>query len=574
MLRKITMFSSEKFDSTGFSNESSHESSKGSNFCGVERWEETEIDPFGLFNATEIRSAMSDENENHRQLQNCREFFSLDDLYLDVVSPPFQSCDDEIRKIFGIESQNSDLIDAEEKGSYVSPVASFELLRKYGNKRLSLPIENSNAGSKTQSSIMSTEKIIELAVEKFIQSLSQSEEIATISHPYPSSFLGHDSKEVELVQNLLLCAEKVGDKKYECSSKLLEEFDKISSSQGTPIQRLVHYFTEALYEKIDRETGTKTPKGLGKIVFSDPEALRCTSSFLIATHDKLPFSQITKFSGIQAVLDNVAEANKVHVIDLEIRLGVQYTILMQALTARYENPIQYLKITAVGTNSKTAIEETGKRLMSFAESLNLKLSFQVVMVKDILDLKTDYFELDPDEAVAVYAFYTLRNMIASADRLEHVMRVIKNLNPCVVVVTETEGSCNSPNFVRRFVEALFFYGVFFDSLAECLKNDEKTRKEAELRYFSSSIRNIVATEGGERKIRPVSINVWRAFFARFGLVEIELSMSSVYQANMMRQSFPCGSLCTLGMIGKCLAVGWKGTPLSTLSAWKFKQNLI
>ncbi|KAK6122588.1 hypothetical protein DH2020_043671 [Rehmannia glutinosa] len=509
--------------------------------------------PFGLFNATELRSAMSDQNENHRQLQNCREFFSLDDLYLDVVSPPFQSCDDEIRKIFGIESQNSDLIDAKEKGSYVSPVASFELLRKYGNKRLSLPIENSNAGSKTQSSIMSTEKIIELAVEKFIQSISQSKGIATISHPYPSSFLGHDSKEVELVQNLLLCAEKVGDKKYECSSKLLEEFDKISSSQGTPIQRLVHYFTEALYEKIDRETGTKTPKGLGKIVFSDPEALRCTSSFLIATHDKLPFSQITKFSGIQAVLDNVAEANKVHVIDLEIRLGVQYTILMQALTARHENPIQHLKITAVGTNSKTAIEETGKRLMSFAESLNLKLSFQ---------------------RFAVYAFYTLRNMIASADRLEHVMRVIKNLNPCVVVVTETEGSCNSPNFVRRFVEALFFYGVFFDSLAECLKNDEKTRREAELRYFSSSIRNIVATEGGERKIRLVSINVWRAFFARFGLVEIELSMSSVYQANMMRQSFPCGSLCTLGMIGKCLAVGWKGTPLSTLSAWKFKQNLI
>ncbi|KAI3459220.1 hypothetical protein Pfo_015883 [Paulownia fortunei] len=321
----IKMFPAEQFDPTGVSNESSEskgiesgegkKSPKGSNFCGVEGWEDMDIDQFG---------------------SGIGFFQAQDDLYLDVVSPPFQSCDDEIRKIFGIDFQNSELIEAKEKGSYVFPAASFEILRRYGNRRLRLDREKSNAGTQmkstdSRSSMVSTEKIIELAAEKFIQSMSQSIEISRISHPYPSSVLGHsedDSKGVQLVQNLLLCAEKVGDKKYECACKLLEECDKMSSSTGTPIQRLVYYFSEALYEKIDRETGTITAKGLGKKILDPLEAFKCTNTFLIASHEKLPLSQITKFSGIQAIVDCVAEASKVHVIDLMIRIGVQCTILM------------------------------------------------------------------------------------------------------------------------------------------------------------------------------------------------------------------------------------------------------
>ncbi|KAL0393315.1 UNVERIFIED_CONTAM: protein DWARF AND LOW-TILLERING [Sesamum radiatum] len=227
--------------------------------------------------------------------------------------------------------------------------------------------------------MMSTENIIELAAENFVHPMSKTKEISVVSHPYPSSItLGRsedDLKAVQLVQNLLLSAEKL--EKYEQARKLLDECDRMSSSTGTPIQRLVFYFAGALYEKIDREKGTVSIKGLGKQTLDPLEDLHPDQRFQISFHENHPLSRITQFSAMQAIIDHVAEATKIHVIDLEIRTGVQSTILMQALAGRQERPVQHLTITAVGTKSKPRIEQTGERLMPL--SLNLKFSFHIVM---------------------------------------------------------------------------------------------------------------------------------------------------------------------------------------------------
>lgn len=79
----------------------------------------------------------------------------------------------------------------------------------------------------------------------------------------------------------------------------------------------------------------------------------------------------------------------------------------------------------------------------------------MVMVPAMLDLKEDMFELDSEEIVAVYCQFVLRSMVLQPDRLESVMREIKNIHPCVTVVTEVEANHNSPVFVTRFIEALF-----------------------------------------------------------------------------------------------------------------------
>ncbi|KAK3034623.1 hypothetical protein RJ639_033578 [Escallonia herrerae] len=90
-------------------------------------------------------------------------------------------------------------------------------------------------------------------------------------------------------------------------------------------------------------------------------------------------------------------------------------------------------------------------------------------------------------------------------------------------------------------------------------------------YLRDGIQNIVATEGEERISRSVRINVWRAFFARFGMVEIELGNSSLYQANLILKQFSCGGSCTLESNGKSLIIGWKSTPVHSLSIWKFTK---
>ncbi|KAL2465261.1 DELLA protein RGL2 [Abeliophyllum distichum] len=515
-----------------------------------------------------------------QKLHQFANFESLDDLYLDIISPPIQSFDDEIINRGNGEFQDSEVIESENKSLHVLPSTSLEILTKYGSRLRSLNRGKINVEryrtdcNRNGSRTLSTETIIRLAAEEFIQSSSQSScELSVLSHPYASEISGQveeDFKELKLLRNLLSCAEKVGEEKYERARRLLLECDKMSSSTGNPVERLAFYFIRALYEKIDRET----MKFKGKTLADPQEVLKSPKTTQIAFHKLLPLSQIAKFAGFQAIVEHVEESRKIHIVDLQINNGLQCTILMQALASRVEHPLEYLKITAVGTNSRPMIEETGRHLTSFAQSLSLKFLFNVVVVDDILDLNKKLFDLDEDETIAVYAEYVLMNWIARPNCLDKLMQLIRTLNPCVMIVCEVEANCNSPIFVERFVEALFFYGAFFDSLADCLKNDDENRMAAESTNFSSAIRNIVATEGDERKIRHVSIDVWRAYFARFGLFEVELSMSSIYQANLVLKNFMCGDSCTLDTKDKRLVIGWKGTPLSSLSAWKFQRRCL
>nr|POF23700.1 scarecrow-like protein 18 [Quercus suber] len=263
------------------------------------------------------------------------------------------------------------------------------------------------------------------AGEKFIHSISQiADGLSILSHPFGFSFYGlsnEETKDVELAEFLFTAAEKVACQQFDRTSKLLNRCDQWSSNTGNPVQRLV-----------------------------------------------------PQFAGIQAIVENVAEARKIHIIDSSIRSGVQWTIFMQALTTRSECPLELLKITAVGITSKHLIEETA----------------------------------------------------------------------------ESAGMYNG--------SALFFYAAYFDCLETSMKENESHRMILESEYFGEAIMNILAAEGEERKVRNVKIDVWRAFFARYGMVEAELSMSSLYQANMVVQKFDCKSFCTLDMNAKSLIIGWKG----------------
>lgn len=94
------------------------------------------------------------------------------------------------------------------------------------------------------------------------------------------------------------------------------------------------------------------------------------TNMAVACHQKIPFNQMMQFSGVQAIVENVASKTKIHLINLDIGCGVQCMALMQALAERQEKQVELLKVTAIGLQGKTELEETGKGLVNFAESLN------------------------------------------------------------------------------------------------------------------------------------------------------------------------------------------------------------
>nr|XP_043614220.1 DELLA protein GAI1-like [Erigeron canadensis] len=248
-------------------------------------------------------------------------------------------------------------------------------------------------------------------------------------------------------------------------------------------------------------------------------------------------------------------------------MGMQYTILMQDLASECE--IAHLKITAVATRLESKRKDTCNQLAEFAETMNIPFSFKIVMIEDMLDFNVNLLELNDDEQVAVYSPFLLSSMIVTPNRLEHLMREIRKINPFITLVSEVEANHTSPEFVKRFIEALFFYGAFFDSMSDHLADDEFNRKVMESIFYGQTIRNIVAAEGKERTVRQVGIDVWRAFFARFGMLEVELSDACLNEAKLLINNYDCGNSCMVSVDNKCFIVGWKGIPIFSVSAWKF-----
>ncbi|KAK1291943.1 Scarecrow-like protein 4 [Acorus calamus] len=448
------------------------------------------------------------------------------------------------------------------------PPSSLELIRthhhhnKPGSKQLREARQTPERGFKE----LSTEEVLRLASARFIQSSAPKTE----GHPFGfvlSNLTRAESRNVELAELLLSAAEKVGNQQYDRAETLLKRCEESSPTSGNPVERVVHYFARALRSRIEREEGRG--KGKGVPAGEALEAMMSPHPLLVTTARVLPFCKVIQFTAMQAIIDGIGDARRVHAIDLGIQMGVQWPILMEHLASRRNPPCERLVISAV-TKSETLVSETRRWLASFAESLSLPFSFNPVIVSDMGSLKSDMFT-EAADAVVVYSSMILYRLIVKQEKLVSLLNVLKTLNPRVMAVAELETSQNSTSFVARFVEALFYYSAFFDALETFMGREDGDRRRMESEFFGEGIRSVVAVEGEERIVRKVRISVWRSFFGRFRAEEVELNRWAEYQAGLIVGGFGSGGRdCTIEVDGKALIVGWKGTPLASISAWKFR----
>ncbi|MED6134347.1 hypothetical protein PIB30_036200 [Stylosanthes scabra] len=407
----------------------------------------------------------------------------------------------------------------------------------------------------------STEDIIRIAGVKYLQYSSQSQ------NNYFQIPEDEENKDVQLAQFLFAALERIVCRQFEHANSLL--LHCCHWNYGNSVQRTIFHFSQALRERIKQETGSGMAT-IPRLQRNPIEELQRDHNAAVACHKKLPFNQVMQFVGLQTIIEYLASHTKIHMIDLALGYGLMAATLMEALAGRQENPVELLKITAVvyGDSRGGVIDETGKRLVSLGESLNLRFLFKTVFVRDINELDTDDFEVEKDEAVVVYSPNFLRTLISFPDSLDKLMRVIKKIKPGLMIVLEVEANHNSISFVNRFIESLFFFSALFDCIETCLNQDDESRMRVET-ILSEGIRNIVAFDERERILRNVKIDVWRKFFTKLRMQEIKISESSVYQGNLVVKKLGLSDICTIEKQGKCLILGWKGTPIHSISAWKF-----
>ncbi|KAH9766148.1 GRAS domain-containing protein [Citrus sinensis] len=105
----------------------------------------------------------------------------------------------------------------------------------------------------------------------------------------------------------------------------------------------------------------------------------------------------------------------------------------------------------------------------------------------------------------------------------------RDLRKGIFELNTVEANHNLSTFEDRFFEALFHYSSALDCLEACMVPCDPK---------------------------------WLTF------KEIT---SSIFQAELLLKNFSCASSCTIGRNGKCLIIGWKGSPHPSLSVRKFQQ---
>lgn len=398
----------------------------------------------------------------------------------------------------------------------------------------------------------------------YIQFATEREDNDPFGGTMLSTLTMEETQDVELAHLFLSAAGKVANKEYDRADRLLSYCDRSASAIGNPVQRVVHHFAGALRERIESETGKKEKTARRRVADMYNKLVRPQPA-IIACYRHLPFPRITELTQVQAVVDNVASSTKIHLIDLNIRIGLQWIGLMQALSTRTIDPIELLRITAFGA-SQDAVAETGERLTDFAKTLKLPFAFEGVSSPDVKEIKDDMLPApESGESVVVLASQVLRSMLETPDCLENLMGMIRRLNPCLMIVSELAAKHNSVAFSHQFIEALFYYSAWFDCMGDCMGKDDANRLGMEIGFLSPGIWGIV---GMERTVHSVGMELWRPFFLRSGFEGVELSDKIMYQARLIVKEFACWSSCNFDVEDNCLTAGWKGTPLLSVSAWK------
>ncbi|XP_047969887.1 scarecrow-like protein 28 [Salvia hispanica] len=369
---------------------------------------------------------------------------------------------------------------------------------------------------------------------------------------------------VELINLVVACVEQIGSKNIAAVSHCLARLGELASPQGSPLHRLIAYFTEALALRVARlwpQVFHITPPR--ELEHVDDDALRVLNQVS-------PITKFVHFTCNEILLRALEGKDRVHIIDFDIKQGLQWPSLFQSLASR-ASPPSHVRITGIG-ESKQELMETGDRLAGFAEAFNLPFQFHPV-VDRLEDVRLWMLHVKEKETVVANCVFQLHKMLYEGSALREFLGLIRSSNAQVVVMAEQEAAHNEATLDARLFNSLKYYSAVFDSIDSSLPLESPARMKME-EMFGREIRNIIGCEGRQRFERHEKFDKWQQLMEQGGFRCVGVSERELLQGQMMLKMYSSNHNYRVEVqqgssssSSASLTLSWSDQPLYAVSAW-------
>lgn len=147
----------------------------------------------------------------------------------------------------------------------------------------------------------------------------------------------------ELVTLLIACAEAVSTQSLSLVNHLLQKLGELASPEGTAMQRVAAFFTEGLACRV-AHLWPHIYQPLPIDSSLNEEELQ--TAFHLLNH-VVPYTKFAHFTANDIILQAFDGADRVHVIDFDVKQGLQWPALFQSLAVRECGPPSHIRITGM-----------------------------------------------------------------------------------------------------------------------------------------------------------------------------------------------------------------------------------